>query len=332
MQNRFGEIDGFALKVWGHSHTPTIGIGIYGLPLGFKIDEEELKKDLKRRKAGAFGTTSRIEEDIPSKIEYGSNGVYVEFNNSNIKDEDYNQFIDHPRPSHADYVQWNRYHDQSLLLGGGIASGRMTLLLVTAGSICKQIIKKRYPQLKIESKITQIKDNTDNTKFKEIIQKAIELQTSVGVKINCQVKGDIPTFIGEPFFNSFESILSHLIFSIPGVKGIEFGDGFECYTKYGHERNDCFGNHLGITYTNNEGGINGGLTNGNIISFNVAVKPTPSIGREQNTFNFKTGQIEPLKIGGRHDVCFGLRVPVVIESVTAITLLYLVLCKEDLVY
>lgn len=327
MKNNFGEF--FKIKFNGHSHTKEMSVSIKGLPNDFIINKDDLIKDLKRRKAGAIGTTPRVEDDIPEII-YGDNEITILFRNENIKDSDYNQFIDHPRPSHSDYVQWNRYHDESFLLGGGISSGRMTLLLVSAGNVAKQLIHKWYPNIKVNATIEQIGTITDKSNFKKIIEYAVNHKTSVGVKIHCNVSQDVPRFIGEPFFNSFESILSHLIFSIPGVKGIAFGDGFDCYTKWGDLRNDKFINSSGETSTNNEGGINGGLTNGNPISFDVAIKPTPSIGISQDTFNFKTNKIEPLEICGRHDVCFGLRVPVIIESVVYITLLELILWKENM--
>jgi len=327
MQNNFGEF--FKIKFNGHSHTKEMSVSIKGLPNDFIINKDDLIKDLKRRKAGAIGTTPRVEADMPEII-YGDGEITILFRNENIKDSDYNQFIDHPRPSHSDYVQWNRYKDEKLLLGGGISSGRMSVLLVSAGNVAKQFLRTKFKNLKANATITQIGKVKDKNKFKEVIEESINLGTSVGVGIHCNVEGEIPRFVGEPFFNGFESILSHLIFSIPGVKGIAFGDGFDSYTKFGHERNDLYIDSNGNTSSNNEGGINGGLTNGNIISFDVAVKPTPSIAMEQNTFNFKTNKIEPLLIGGRHDVCFGLRVPVIIESVTYITLLELLLCKENL--
>lgn len=330
MNNTFGNF--FKIKLNGHSHTKEMSVDISGIPSGFIIDKEDLIKDLRRRKAGAFATTPRIEDDNPEIIYTNDKNVTILFRNNNINNEDYNKFIYHPRPSHSDYVQWNRYHDESLLLGGGISSGRMTILLVSAGNIAKQILKKKYPEINANAYISQIGNVTveHKNKFKEVLQDAVDLKSSVGVKIHCDIIPGGLKFIGEPFFDGFESILSHLIFSIPGIKGISFGDGFECYTKFGHQRNDRFCDNKGHTWTNNEGGINGGLTNGMYISFDVAVKPTPSIGKEQSTFNFKTNKEEPLIIDGRHDVCFGLRVPIVIESVAYITLLELLSWKENL--
>ena len=322
MVNSFGEF--FKIKFNGHSHSKEMSVEIYGLPSDFIINKEDLEQDLKRRKAGALGTTKRIEDDVPEII-YNEEFITILFRNKDINNDDYKKFIDTPRPSHSDYVQWNRYKDESLLLGGGISSGRMTVLLVAAGNVAKQLLKKKYPNIKVNAFI-----DLDGYNLKENLKYAIENKSSVGVKIHCNVTQDIPRFIGEPFFNSFESILSHLIFSIPGVKGIAFGDGFDCYKKFGHLRNDCFIGPNGETLSNNEGGVNGGLTNGNPISFDVAIKPTPSVGTVQETYNFKTNRMEELEIGGRHDVCFGLRVPVIIESVVYITLLELELWKENM--
>ena len=327
MNNTFG--DKFKIELYGASHTKTLGVKIWGVPNNFILDIKNLNIELARRKSYTknIGTTKRIELDQPSKIEKHDNFILIEFENNNIKDEDYYQFIDIPRPSHSDYVQYNRYKTKESILGGGISSGRMTLPLVAAGFVAKELLKYYGLQTRIITNIVQLGTCKDKEYFIQTLQNAIKTQDSLGVKINCTVI-DPPKFVGEPFFDSVESIISHGIFSIPGVKGIEFGDGFECYTKTGKERNDVFISKEGKTLTNNEGGINGGLTNGNKIFFNVAIKPTASIYQEQETYNFKTNQMDSLKIKGRHDICFGLRVPVIIESVTAISLLNLYLCKN----
>ena len=320
MHNRFGK--NIKIEIYGGSHTKTLGINIYGLPKDFTIELSEFEFDLSRRRPGALGTTKRIESDVPHLI-WNNDNLQIEFLNENIDDSAYLKFVDHPRPSHADLVQYKKYGYQYNMYGGGMASGRMTLPLVALGVICKKLLKEKYPNISIDANIIQIKDETNPDNFESIISKAIKEKTSLGAIIKCVVS-NMPKYVGEPFFDSLESIISHLIFSIPGIKGIEFGDGFSGVLKTGIERNDLIIDKDGKTSTNNEGGINGGISNGMPVEFNVAVKPTASIYNPQDTFNFKDNKIEPLQITGRHDVCFARRVPVIIEAITAYAILELI--------
>ena len=320
MHNRFGK--NIKIEIYGGSHTKTLGINIYGLPKDFTIELSEFEFDLSRRRPGVLGTTKRIESDVPRLI-WNADNLQIEFLNENIDDSAYLKIVDHPRPSHADLVQYKKYGYQYNMYGGGIASGRMTLPLVALGVICKKLLKEKYPNISIDANIIQIKDETNPDNFESIISKAIKEKTSLGAIIKCVVS-NMPKYVGEPFFDSLESIISHLVFSIPGIKGIEFGDGFSGVLKTGIERNDLIIDKDGKTLTNNEGGINGGISNGMPVEFNVAVKPTASIYNPQDTFNFKDNKIEPLQITGRHDICFARRVPVIIEAITAYAILELI--------
>lgn len=337
MENCFG--NRFKVTIYGESHAPEVGVKIEGMPKGITLDINQLHKMLKRRKEGelpelsSIATTPRKETDTPiifSGLSKSSNSIalttgdpiVVEFKNENVRPADYEQFKDMPRPSHADFVNAVKYGKAQS--GGGISSGRMTLPLVAAGWVAisalkKELSQKGLPSIEIKARITSIYGESNKEKWPEILKRAAEEKDSVGAVIECTVT-NLPAGIGEPFFNSLESILSHLILSIPGVKGIEFGNGFKAATLKGSQNNDPFVDAKGTTKTNNSGGINGGISNGNPLIFRVAVKPTSSIGAPQKTFNFKTGKMETLTIGGRHDVCFALRVPPIVEAVTAIAI------------
>ena len=289
--------------------------------------------------------------------------IVIEFKNENIRGKDYEDFDQVPRPSHADYVNKIKYNcNEDFLMGGGISSGRMTLPLVAAGYIATQIINAQRvtniqqdisTQQDINTKqVTNTKQNSNSedsiskqnqnrgiisinsyiksiygeeisSLWNQIIKDCAEEKDSVGGVIECKVDG-LPAGIGEPFFDSLESIISHLAFSVPGIKGIEFGNGFKATELRGSENNDPIIDQTGKTKSNNSGGINGGISNGNPLIFRVAVKPTASIGKIQQTFNFKSQKVEPFSIKGRHDVCFGLRVPIVIEAITAIAIAELI--------
>jgi chorismate synthase len=192
----------------------------------------------------------------------------------------------------------------------------MTLLFVAAGVVAKKILGQ---SVEFSTEITEIGGERNRDKFAEIIEQARMAQESVGGVVECRVDGD-ETGLGEPIFDSAESLIAHLLFSVPAVKGVEFGDGFEVARKRGSQNNDCICNAEGKTSTNHAGGIVGGITNGNEIVVRAAVKPTASISREQQTYNFENCAVEPLVIKGRHDVCIALRAAVVIESAIAIAL------------
>ncbi len=313
--NTFGRI--FRIHIFGESHGNFVGLTVDGCPPGIPIKIEDFKEDLLRRKSGAKGTTPRQEDDIPEII----NGVHknfstgapitILFKNKNTRSSDYD-FKHHPRPGHADFVASEKYKSFNDDRGGGHFSGRLTLGLVAAGVIAKKII----PEIKITAKLIEAGGQTN---ISEVVDEAVKNGNSVGGIIECSAK-NVPVGLGEPFFDSVESLISHAVFSIPGIKGIEFGSGFNAAKMKGSEHNDLIIDNNGKTKTNNSGGINGGITNGNEILFRTVVKPTSSIAIQQKTFNFTSGKTEPLKIKGRHDACFALRVPVIIEAVTACVL------------
>jgi chorismate synthase len=240
----------------------------------------------------------------------------IEFLNENTRSGDYSSLVSHPRPSHADLVaqqKWQGYNDPR---GGGHFSGRITLGLVAAGVVAKKILGEAA---QFSTDIIAIGGSHDKSSFESIIEQARQAQDSVGGIVECRVNG-IATGLGEPFFDSIESQIAHLLFSVPAIKGVEFGAGFAASTMRGSEHNDMITDGEGHTSTNHAGGIVGGITNGNEIVVRAAVKPTASISREQQTFNLASGKVEPLIIKGRHDVCIALRAAVVVEAAVAIAL------------
>lgn len=318
MNNSFGK--NFKIEIYGGSHTESLGVIMSGVPAGIELTEADFEADLARRRSGAKGTTPRREGDVPHIISGVEAGVTtgetleVVFYNENTRSGDYERLKNHPRPSHADLTARHKYGEGFDLRGGGIFSGRMTLLLVAAGVVAKKITGAEYT-----SCITELGGCRDSAKFEDIVAAAHRTGDSVGGVIECTVTG-AGRDLGEPFFDSVESVAAHLLFSVPAVKGVEFGSGFAGVALRGSERNDRIIDAEGRTATNHEGGINGGITNGNPIVVRVAIKPTPSIAQPQDTFNFVSQSVELLTIGGRHDACIVLRASVVIEAVMAIAL------------
>ncbi len=322
--NTFGNI--FRVSIFGESHGKWVGVTIDGCPAGIDINEAEFIADLERRKAGAAGTTPRKEDDMPifmsgvfSNKTTGAPLIIV-FENNNIRSVDYDAIKATPRPGHADFVLSKKFNGFNDHRGGGHSSGRLTVALVAAGVIAKKIMK----EIKVNAELIEAGDSTD---IEAAINKAVEHQDSIGGVVACCVNG-LPVGLGEPFFNSVESVISHAVFSVPAVKGIEFGSGFAAARMKGSEHNDAIVDEKGTTRTNHAGGINGGVTNGNELYFRVAVKPTSSTPKEQQTWNNSTGSVEPFTVKGRHDLCIALRVPVVIEAVTAIALADLLLISK----
>ncbi len=314
--NNFGRL--FRISIFGESHGKSIGITIDGCPPGIALQEPDFTPDLSRRKSGAKGTTPRNEEDLPDIISGTFNGyttgapITVLFRNSNTRSADYANLQASPRPGHADFVSNAKYHGFQDFRGGGHFSGRLTLALVAAGVVAKKMIAP----VEINAYLTQAGGSTN---IDEAIEKALATKDSIGGIVECSAS-KLPVGWGEPFFDSVESIISHLVFAIPAIKGIEFGSGFAAAKMNGSEHNDAIINPEGKTATNNAGGINGGITNGNNLVFRIAVKPTSSIGKSQQTLNSISGKVEDLTIEGRHDACIALRVPVILEAVTAIAL------------
>lgn len=319
MENSFGKV--LRTTIYGASHAEAVGIIMEGIPAGITLHEEFFAADIDRRRPALRGETPRHECDIPHIEGLDAEGrttgdaINIRFYNSNTRSTDYSHIEHQPRPSHADLVQRRKYGPTYDMSGGGMASGRMTVALVAAGVVAKQIV----PEIEYRTSLIEVAGCSDPTLFEELIAIAAREGDSVGGIIECRATG-IPVLLGEPFFDSAESVISHLLFSIPGVKGVEFGDGFAGCAKRGSERNDAIIDASGTTKTNNEGGINGGITNGNDLVVRVAIKPTPSIAKAQHTFNYKSGTVEPLVIGGRHDACIARRAVVVVEAMVALAL------------
>ena len=311
----------FRISVFGESHGEMIGVVMDGVPAGLPLSPDDFMKDLSRRKSGSKGTTPRMEGDIPSIASGVCDGyttgapLAVLFKNENTISRDYSQFREIPRPGHADFTAGVKFNSFNDIRGGGHFSGRLTLTLVAAGVIAKKIIGN----INVNASITSIGGVSDASQWDGILGAAMAEGDSVGGVVEC-VCSNVPAGLGEPFFNSLESEIAHLAFSIPGVRGIEFGDGFAAAAMKGSEHNDCFIDAAGHTATNGAGGINGGISNGNPVVFRIAVKPTSSISKVQNTLNFTTGKLEEFSVKGRHDACIALRCPVIVEAIAAIAL------------
>ena len=322
--NTFGRK--FKLSIFGESHGEGIGIVIDGCPVGIALKEDDFKTDFDRRRSGARGTTPRKEPDLPKIL----SGVYqgkttgapiaIVFENTNTQSRDYDKIQAIPRPGHADFVANKKYKSYNDPRGGGHFSGRITLGLVAAGHIAKQILK----EVDFQAKLIQVGGSSN---IQKTIDKALAEGDSVGGLIECRVN-HLPLGLGEPFFDSAESLISHLVFAVPATKGIEFGSGFAASSMRGSEHNDEILDAHGKTSTNHAGGINGGITNGNELVFRVAVKPTSSISKTQHSYNQSKNKAEDFSIVGRHDACIALRIPVIIEAVAAIALADLFLIQE----
>ena len=322
--NTFGRK--FRVSIFGESHGELIGVVLDGVPAGLELSEQDFEQDILRRKSGEKGTTPRIEDDAPQIVSGVFEGhttgapLTIVFKNKNTKSADYELFAAMPRPGHADLTAALKWDDCQDPRGGGHFSGRLTLPVVAAGVVAKKILQDATllddtPFSGVEAQIVEMGD----------MDEAISEGDSVGAVVECTVP-DIDPGYGEPFWDSVESLIAHAVFAIPGVRGIEFGDGFDAAKMRGSEHNDPIGPD-GRPLKNGAGGVNGGITNGAPIVFRVAFKPTSSIRKAQQTFNFVTGEMDTLQVPGRHDVCFALRAPVVVEAMTAIVLADLVLVK-----
>lgn len=340
------------ITVAGTSHSESIDVTVEGLPKGEKLDLEAVGDLLKRRQGGnASYTTARKEKDEPvivSGVEDGrltGEPLVAKFINANARSGDYKKMRSVPRPSHADYTAFVKYKGELDMSGGGFFSGRMTLPMCFAGAVCMQILKRKG--IDIRAHILRVGDVHDDP-FDPVSQKQDELcdhvlsvvsadagdkmvsvmesasrdGDSVGGCIECKVTG-IGAGIGDPIYDSVESVISYGMFGIPAIKGIEFGEGFKVCSDYGSKSNDgfCIKDGEVSCVTNNSGGIQGGITNGMPIIFRVAVKPTPSIYKPQRSVNLETMQECELVIEGRHDACIVPRVVPCVEAMTALTLL-----------
>lgn len=314
--NTFG--NNFRISIFGESHGPSVGILIDGCPAGIPLFDHDFIEDLSRRKPGAKGTTTRIEGDEP-EIKSGvfqnkttGTPLLIEFQNRDVQSKDYSNLVNHPRPGHADFVAQNKYKGFQDYRGGGHFSGRLTLGLVAAGVIAKKIVGA----IQISAHLKAVNGIED---IDAALNQAMKQKDSVGGIVECTAS-PMPVGLGEPFFNALESQIAHLAFAVPGVKGIEFGSGFEAADMMGSQFNDLIMDASGKTESNHSGGINGGISNGNELLFRVAVRPTASIIKAQSTFNFERNRKEKLEIKGRHDFCIALRTPVIFEAITAIVL------------
>lgn len=315
--NSFGRL--FRVSVFGESHGEAVGVTIDGCPAGLPLNEEDLLPDLERRKGGKQkGTTPRQEPDYPSFRSGLFNGkttgfpLTILFENTNTRSEDYSRQRSIPRPGHADWVANQKFGGHEDYRGGGHFSARLTTGLVAAGAIAKKLM----PGIQINARVTEIGGEKDAEKG---LQKAIDAKDSVGGIVECRVSG-VPVGLGEPYFDSLESLLAHILFAIPAVRGVEFGTGFAAAAMFGSEHNDAIEDVKGRTRSNHAGGVVGGITNGNELVFRLAVKPTSSTPKEQESLNWETGQTEKFTIRGRHDLCVALRAPVIVEAVTALVL------------
>jgi len=325
--NSFGRL--FRVHIFGESHGPSVGITIDGCPAGMSISEDDFETDLERRKGGTQkGTTPRQEEDKPIFISGIFNNkttgapLTIIFENKNTRSSDYEKARAVPRPGHADFVASKKFGGHEDFRGGGHFSGRLTVCLVAAGVVAKKIISS----INIEAKITEVGGEPT---AEQGLEKAIAAKDSVGGIVECTAKG-LPVGLGEPFFDSVESVISHLVFSIPAVRGIEFGTGFKAAQMLGSQHNDALINKEGETKTNNAGGVVGGISNGNDLVFRIAINPTSSTPKEQESWNLESETIEKFSIKGRHDLCIALRVPPVLEAVTALALVDLMMMEGNL--
>lgn len=325
--NTFGRL--FRLSIFGESHGPAVGITIDGVPAGISLRSDDFITDIERRKGGVQkGTTPRQESDMPifqsgvfNDITTGA-PLTMLFENKNTRSGDYEKQRAIPRPGHADFVAHQKFGGFEDYRGGGHFSGRLTVCLVGAGVVAKKILQ----EISVQASILSIAGEADPDKG---LQKAIDAKDSVGGIVECRVTG-LPAGLGEPFFDSVESLISHAVFAIPAIKGIEFGAGFAAANMFGSEHNDAILDGTGATKTNHAGGIVGGITNGNELVFRVVMKPTSSTPKEQTTYNWETDTQDILSVKGRHDLCIALRVPVVLESVTACVLADLLLMEQKI--
>jgi len=315
--NTFGRI--FRVSVFGESHGPCVGVTIDGVPAGIALAQQDFEADILRRKGGLQkGTTPRSEDDVPEIKSGLFNGfttgapLTILFENKNTRSADYERHRAIPRPGHADWVAQQKYGGFEDFRGSGHFSARITVGIVAAGVVAKKILQP----LHIQARITSIAGEKDLDKG---LQRGIDAKDSVGGIIECTATG-LPAGLGEPFWDSLESQLAHAMFAIPAVKGVQFGAGFAAATMFGSEHNDAIVDINGTTATNHAGGVVGGISNGNPLEFSIAVKPTSSTPKLQQSINLETEQLESFSVKGRHDLCVALRAPVIVEAMTALVL------------
>ncbi len=348
MKNSFG--NNIVITLFGESHGEYIGAVLDGLAPGIRIDREYIEGRLALRRPCGKISTARVEGDEFKIISGEFNGfttgapLCILIPNTNKRSADYGEAMDIPRPSHADYTAHVKYHGYEDHRGGGHFSGRLTAALVAAGALLGSALETKG--IKIGSHITELHGAFDRSfedydsdiallsdkqfptltesaeeRMKKEIEKAASLGDSVGGILESAVIG-VPAGVGEPWFDSMESMLSHALFSIPAVKGVGFGLGFAFADVYGSEGNDAFGIDSGkvVTLSNNNGGINGGITNGMPLTFRTAIKPTPTIFKEQASVSLSNMESVILKSEGRHDPAIIHRARAVVDAVTAVVI------------
>ena len=347
MKNTLG--DNLKLTIWGESHGKAIGAVLDGVCAGVKVDEEFIKYQLTKRRPKGKMETARVEEDnfhILSGVFNGyttGEAISLIIENNNVKSKDYSDIASIARPSHADYVAYEKYNGFNDYRGGGHFSGRITAVIVACGAILINVLKEKGIYIgthikkcanvtdrdfdnvledikQLNDKMFPVLNNIEDDIVKVCEKTALELD-SIGGTLQTAIYG-IPVGLGDPWFSSVEGKIANGLFGIGGIKGIEFGEGFNFANLKGSTANDEFEvkNNKVITKTNHNGGVNGGITNGMPVVFNCAVKPTPSIGKVQNSVNFKTKENTKLEIIGRHDPAIIRRIAVVIDSVVAIVI------------
>ncbi len=339
------------ISIFGQSHAETIGVVIDGFPAGFRVDREALRAFAARRAPGnnAFATPRKEADEaefISGLVDDVTCGapICAVIRNTNTRSGDYRELFDRPRPSHADYPADIRYGGAQDVRGGGHFSGRLTAALCVAGGLCLQYLEKQgiavgahiaaigevrdtpfdavgVSRADFPGGTFPVRDADAAEQMLTVIAAARAKSDSVGGIIECAAVG-LPAGIGDPIFDGLENRLSQAVFGIPAVRGIEFGNGFEAAALRGSQNNDVYYDDNGTvkTRTNNHGGVLGGISTGMPLTFRVAIKPTPSIGREQQTLNRRTGQIEPLVVKGRHDPCIVPRAVPCVEAACAIVL------------
>lgn len=316
--NTFGKI--FQVTLYGESHQDAIGVVIDGVLPGTKIDEKRIQDDLTLRRPGAIGTTARQEKDefkitsgVFSGVATGS-PVHIMIENKDVISKDYEHLKTHPRPGHADFVAMKKYNGFHDYRGGGRFSGRLTAALVAAGSVAKMMIP-----FSMKHELVSLGTCKDPMKFDAYLTSIGEEGDSVGGMIKLTID-HVPVGLGEPMFYKLDAIITQLLMSIPAVKLVSFGDTFDLLEAKGSAFNDVIIDDLGTTKTNHSGGVTGGISNGNPLVIHVFVKPTSSIQKTQETYQFNEGTIEPLKANGRHDVAIARRAGIVIENTVACVL------------
>lgn len=338
------------LTIFGESHGEMVGCVLDGISAGVYIDESRIKERMNQRKATGILTTSRIEEDevrIVSGVKDGytqGSAITILVENKNVRRKDYKQEGFIPRPSHCDYVAYEKYHGYHDLSGGGHFSGRLTAPLVAAGAICEAMLEQKgiYVLTHIKQLAFYKDRKVDLSKFKEerdslggfaVLDESIKQQMvecikqvatrkdSIGASLETIVL-NLPVGIGNPFFDTVEGNLAKMMFALPAIKGVEFGLGFDFIHEYGSTCNDAYDLLDGklVTQTNNNGGILGGITNGMPLVMNTVVKPTPSIGLQQQSVDLTTNKKTILEIKGRHDPCIASRFSVIQSMMTCFVL------------